>query len=180
MKMLPLKILTLLVLLLTAAGCGYHNPNMQFQENQGRVIKLHVPLWANPTNEIRLASDIQNALQDWLGQSKQFVLVNSSAEADYVLSGKINSVSYTGRSYDTKYQAQALIATLSTSYSVTDTSTGKVAWQSNFALSETYSLQSDAHKKQAVETLVDNLGEDIYIRLSGAISRYEKNKSKLD
>ena len=175
-----LKILSLLLLLLTAAGCGYHNPNMLPSEQQGRVLKLHVPLWPNPTNEIRLASDIHNALQDWLGQSKQFTLVNSAGEADYVLNGKINSVSYTGRAYDAKDQAQALIATLSVSYTVTDTSTGKTAWQSNFALTETYSLQTDAHKKQAVETLVDNLGEDIYIRLYSAISRYEKNKARVN
>jgi len=178
MKILSLKTLSLLLVLLIIAGCGYHNPNMLPPDKQGKVLKLHVPIWPNPTNEIRLASDIHNALQDWLGQSKQFTLVNSSGEADYVLNGKINAVSYTGRAYDAKDRAQALIATLSVSYTVTDTSNGKTAWQSNFALSESYSLQTDAHKKQAVETLVDNLGEEIYIRLYNAISRYEKNKGR--
>jgi len=178
MKIFSPKTLSLLLVLLIAAGCGYHNPNMLPPEQQGRVLKLHIPIWPNPTNEIRLASDIRNALQDWLGQSRQFILVDSSREADYVLDGKINSVSYTGRAYDANNKAQALIATLSVSYNVTETSTGKTAWQSNFALSESYSLQTDAHKKQAVETLVDNLGEDIYIRLYSAISRYEKNKGR--
>jgi len=174
MKTLPLKILSLLLLLLLAGGCGYHNPNLLPPDKQGRVIKLHIPIWPNQTNEIRLATDIHNALQDWLGQSKQFTLVNSSGEADYVLNGKINTVSYSGRAYDAKDRAQALIANLSVSYTVIDTSTGKTAWQANFALSESYSLHTDAHKKQAMKTLVDNLGEDIYIRLFNAISRYEK------
>jgi len=178
MKIFTLKHLGLLLILLITAGCGYHNPNMLPPEKQGRVLKLHVPIWPNPTNEIRLASDIHNALQDWLGQSKQFTLVNNAGEADYVLNGKINAVSYTGRAYDANDRAQALIATLSVSYTVTDSRTGKTAWQSTFALSETYSLQTDAHKKQAVDTLVDNLGEDIYIRLYSAISRYEKNISR--
>ncbi len=178
MKIFSPKNLSLLFVLLIAAGCGYHNPNLLPPEQQGRVFKLHVPIWPNPTNELRLASDIRNALQDWLGQSRQFTLVDSSKEADYVLDGKINSLSYTGRAYDANNKAQALIATLSVSYTVTETSTGKTAWQSNFALSESYSLQTDAHKKQAVETLVDNLGEDIYIRLYSAISRYEKNKGR--
>ncbi|MDG4476462.1 LptE family protein [Thiovibrio frasassiensis] len=179
MKMFSLKNLSLLLLLLIVAGCGYHNPNMLPPDKQGRIVKLYVPLWANPTNELRLASDIHNGLQDWLGQSKQFTLVNSSGEADYVLNGKINSVSYTGRAYDAKDRALALIATLSTGYTLTDTRTGKSAWQSGFALTETYSLQTDAHKKQALDTLVDKLAEDIYIRLYSAISRYEKNKARL-
>lgn len=169
-----LKTLCLLFLLLTISSCGYHNPNMLPPENQGRIIKLHIPIWPNPTNEIRLASDIRNAIQDWLGQNRQFALVNNSGEADYVVNGKINSVSYTGRAYDAKDRAQALIATLSAGYAVTDARTGKTAWQANFALSETYSLQTDAHKKQALDTLVDKLAEDIYIRLYSAISRYEK------
>ena len=178
MKHPTLKTLSLLLILLIAAGCGYHNPNMLPPEQQGKVIKLHVPLWPNPTNEIRLASDIHNALQDWLGQSKQFILVDSAGEADYVLNGKINSISYTGRSYDATDRALALIATLSVSYTVTDTHTGKTAWQSNFALTESYSLDTDAHKRQALETIIDNLGEQIYIRLYSAISRHEKNKAR--
>jgi hypothetical protein len=176
-----MKILTLSLffVLLIIVGCGYHNPNMLPPDQQGRVLKLHVPIWPNPTNEIRLASDIRNALQDWLGQSKQFTLVENSGEADYVLDGKIIAVSYTGRAYDAKDRAQALIATLSVSYTATDTHTGKTAWQSSFGLSESYSLQTDSHKKQALETLVDKLGEDIYIRLYSAISRYEKNKGRM-
>lgn len=179
MKKFPLKTLSLLLVVLIVSACGYHNPNMLPPEQQGRVLKLHIPIWPNPTNEIRLASDIRNALQDWLGQSKQFTLVNNSGEADYVLNGKINAVSYTGRAYDSKDRAQALIAALNVDYSVTDTRTGKPAWESKgFTLTETYSLQTDTHKKQALETIVDNLSEQIYIRLYSAISRYEKNKDR--
>ena len=180
MKKIPsLRTLSLLLLLLIVAGCGYHNPNMLPPEQQGKVIKLYIPIWPNPTNEIRLASDIHNALQDWLGQSKQFTLVNSAGEADYILNGQIGAVSYSGQSYTVSNQALALNATLSVNYTVTDTSTGKAAWQANgFTLTETYSLQSDANKKLALDTLVDNLAEQIYIRLYSAISRNEKNKSR--
>ena len=181
MKILALKTLSLLLLLLIAAGCGYHNPNMQPPEKQGRVLKIHVPLWPNPTNEIRLASDIHNALQDWLGQSKQFTLVNSVGEADYVVNGRINSMSYPGRSYNAQDRALALTATLNVDYTVTDTSTGKTAWEAKgVSLTETYSVQTDAHKRLALETLVDNLAEQIYIRLYSAISRYEKNNGRVN
>ena len=179
MKIPTLKTLSLLLVLLIVAGCGYHNPNMLPPEQQGRVLKLHVPIWPNPTNEIRLASDIRNALQDWLGQSKQFTLVNSAGEADYVLDGKINAVSYTGRAYDAKDRAQALIATLNIDYTITDTRTGKPAWEAKgFSLAESYSLQTDTQKKQALEILVDHLAEQIYLRFYSSISRHERNKAR--
>ncbi|MFH1021729.1 MAG: LPS assembly lipoprotein LptE, partial [Pseudomonadota bacterium] len=115
----------------------------------------------------------------FIGQSKQYILVNSSGEADYVLNGRINTMSYTGRAYDAKDRAQALIATLNVDYTATDTRTGKPAWETKgLALTETYSLQTDTHKKQARETLVNNLSEQIYIRLYSAISRHEKNKGR--
>jgi hypothetical protein len=179
MKMLRLIQLSLLLLLLMGAGCGYHNPNMPPPDKQGRVVKLHIPLWPNPTNEIRLASDIRNALQDWLGQGRQFTLVSSAGEADYVLNGKINSLSHPGRSYDATDRAVALTATLSVDYTLTDASIGKAVWETKgLTLTETYFLHTDAHKKQALETLVDNLAEQVYIRLYSAISRYEKTKNR--
>lgn len=179
MKIFTLRNLSLFLVLLSIAGCGYHNPNMLPSDQQGRVLKLHVPIWPNPTNEIRLASDIRNALQDWLGQSRQFTLVDNAGEADYVLNGRINAVSYTGRAYNTNNVAQALIAALNVDYTVTDPRTGKTAWEAKgFVLTETYSLQTDANKRQALETIVDNLAEQIYIRLYSAISRYEKGKGR--
>ena len=171
--------LSLLLLLLVAAGCGYHNPNLQPSERQGKVFRIHIPLWPNPTNEIRLASDIHNALQDWLGQSKQFIVVNSVGEADYVVNGRVISISFPGRSYSSLDRALALTATLNIDYTVTDTSTGKAVWEAKgVTFTETYSVQTDAHKRLALETLVDNLAEQIYIRLYSAISRYEKSNGR--
>ncbi|OGQ99152.1 MAG: hypothetical protein A2505_08900 [Deltaproteobacteria bacterium RIFOXYD12_FULL_55_16] len=173
--------LSLLLILLSATGCGYHNPNMLPPEKQGRIVKLHIPLWANPTNEIRLASDIRNALQDWLGQGKRFTVAPNAGEADYVVNGKIISVSYPGRAYTATNQVLALSATLTVDYTVTDTRTGKTAWEAKgFSLTETYSADSslsrtDTNKKQAMETLVDKLAEQIYLRLYSAISRHEKD-----
>jgi hypothetical protein len=167
---------------ITMAGCGYYNPNMLPTEEQGPSIKLYVPLWANPTNEIRLASDIHNTLQDWLLQSKRIQIVASPEAADYIMTGRIHSVRYPGRSYDEDDTAQGLKAILSVEYKVTDTQNSKIAWQaSNFSLEENYALgassaTTDTNKKRALKILVNNLGEHIYIRLTRAISRYQKSK----
>ncbi|MFH1021638.1 MAG: hypothetical protein V1782_13665, partial [Pseudomonadota bacterium] len=47
-----LKTLSLLLILLIFSGCGYHNPNMLPPYKQGKVLKLHIPIWPNPTNEL--------------------------------------------------------------------------------------------------------------------------------
>ena len=169
--------------LITLAGCGYYNPNMMPAETQGPIIKLYVPMWTNPTNETRLASDIHNTLQDWLLQSKRIEIVGAADTADYIMTGKINSIRYPGRSYDQDDTAQGLKAILSVQYKVTDSQNGKIAWQAqNFSLEENYALGSssattDTNKKKALEILVNNLGEHIYIRLPRAISRYQKSKN---
>ncbi len=175
-------ILPLMLVAISAAGCGYYNPNMMPAEQQGPPIKLHVPLWDNPTSEIRLATDIHNALQDWLIQSKRLQLTKSSVNSDYVLSGKVISVRYPGRSYTTTDQAQALKAILTVEYAVRDTSSNKVVWEAKrYSLEETYSLGSsssdtDNNKKKALELIIDDLGENIYIRLYRAISRHQRSK----
>jgi len=176
MRSVSRRIIPALFLILLLAGCGYQNPNLRAGQS-GTQVKVHVPLWANPTTEVRLATDLRNALMDWLGQGRQFVLVDNGAAADYILNGKINSISYSGRSYDARYKAQALGASLNVDYTVLDNKSGKAVWEvKGFTLSETYSLQSEAHKRQALATLLDNLAEQIYIRLQGTIARHERGR----
>jgi len=180
MKIRSLPIIILALLLLTISSCGYHNPNIMSAEEAGPPIKLHVPLWANPTSETRLATDINNALHDWLIQSKRLTLVNDAASADYVLKGSISSLRYPGRSYTRTDTVQALKAILTVQYSVIDPKTDKVIWEAkDYTLEETYTYagsasQTEANKKIALETLINDLSENIYVRITRAISRHQK------
>ncbi|MGV1099211.1 LPS assembly lipoprotein LptE [Thiovibrio sp. JS02] len=170
----------LLLVLFFLSGCGYHNPNILTDEEAGPPIKLYVPLWTNPTSETRLATDIHNALQDWLIQSKRLILVGNAASADYILKGRIVSVRYPGRSYNVKDTALALKAILTVEYSVRDVKTDKPVWEAKgYSLEETYTVgsstaQTDANKKTALELIVNDLAENIYIRIYRAISRHRK------
>ncbi|HIJ78719.1 MAG: LPS assembly lipoprotein LptE [Desulfobulbaceae bacterium] len=179
----PIFKLCLGLYFITMAACGYHNPNMRSAEEQGPAVTIYVPLWNNPTNETRLATDIHNTLQDWLLQSKRIKIAATADSADYIMTGKINSIRYPGRSYDQDDTAQGLKAILSVEYTVTDSKNGKIAWQAkNFALEENYALagssaETDTNKKKALEILVNNLGEHIYIKLARALSRYQKSQN---
>lgn len=181
-KIRPLTLLTsflLSVIFLFLAGCGYYNPNMLPDDEQGPTVKFYVPMWGNPTNELALESRIQNAIQDWLIQSKRIVLTNADTEHDYIMEGSITSVQYPGRSYDDKNTATALKAILSVSYSITEKKTGKKIWSESKSMEETYSLggstaATDANKKRALDTMVDELGEHIYIRTYKALSRHQR------
>lgn len=161
-------------------GCGYYNPNMLPDDEQGPTVKFYVPMWNNPTNELALESKVQNAIQDWLIQSKRIELTSAGTEHDYIMEGSITSVYYPGRSYDDKNTATALKAILSVSYSITEKKTGKKIWSESKSLEETYSLggstaATDANKKRALETMVNTLGEHIYIRTYKALSRHQRH-----
>lgn len=167
------------VLFLSPAGCGYYNPNMLPDDEQGPTVKFYVPMWNNPTNELALESRIQNAIQNWLIQSKRIILTNADTEHDYIMEGSITSVQYPGRSYDEKNTATALKAILSVTYSITEKKTGKKIWSESKSLEETYSLggstaATDANKKRALDLMVDDLGEHIYIRTYKALSRHQR------
>lgn len=174
------RLLPLLLLLLTVTGCGYYNPNMLPDEELGPQVKLYVPVWPNATNELNLESNIRNAISDWLMQAKRITLVGSQAEADYLLSGSVVSVSYPGLSYDVTDTAKTLKAVLTVSYTIKELATGRTIWQMNsYSLEETYNLggstaQTDSNKRQALQTLTDKLGEQIYIRLFRVLSKNQR------
>ena len=178
---LSLRLLPLLLLLLTMAGCGYYNPNMLPDEELGPQVRLYVPVWPNSTNELNLETNIRNAISDWLMQSKRITLVGSQAEADYVLNGTVTSVSYPGLSYDITDIAKSLKAVLTVNYTVKEVATNRILWQMNgYSLEETYNLggstaQTDVNKRQALQTLTDKLGEQIYIRLFRVFSKNRRH-----
>ena len=179
-KLVPSRLLPLLLLLLTLSGCGYYNPNMLPDEELGPQVNLYVPVWPNSTNELNLETNIRNAISDWLMQSKRITLVGSQAEADYILNGNVASVSYPGLSYDATDTAKTLKAVLTVNYTIKEVATGRTIWQMNgYSLEETYNLggstaQTDTNKRQALQTLTDKLGEQIYIRLFRVLSKNQR------
>jgi len=180
-RSLFLRILACMLLSLVMGGCGYYNPNM-LAANEGPPIRLYIPIWPNPTAEVGLETRIQNALSDYFIQQKRFILTRNKKDADYVLSGSINSVTFPGRSYTSTDQATALKALLNVSFKMENPENGLVILQqSGMVLQETYSIsesvtEDDENKDKALETMTGDLAEQVYIRTIIALRRYERYK----
>lgn len=178
MQILKLIIITAcLVLLLGLTACGYHNPNVMPEARDLPPARIYAPMWQNATSELALEVRAHNAMSDWLAQSGRIVLVADEEEADYVLKGRINSVRYPGFSYDTTSTARSLTAVMSAGATLTERASGRVVWQDpGLRLEETYNLsesisQTDASKRQALHRLVDNLAEQVYLRVLRNLTR---------
>ncbi|ADH85177.1 LPS assembly lipoprotein LptE [Desulfurivibrio alkaliphilus] len=175
-----LKISTLtacLALLLGLTACGYHNPNVLPEVRDLPPVPIYAPMWRNATSELALEVQAHNAINDWLAQSARIILVADEDAADYVLEGRINSVRYPGFSYDTTSAARSLTAIMDAGATLTERASGRIVWQNpSIKLEETYNLsdsisQNDANKRQALHNLVDNLAEQVYLRVLRSLTR---------
>ncbi len=177
-------VLTFIVVSLLTESCGYHNPNMAPLSEQGPPIHLYIPLWSNPTAEVGLESQIHNALSDWFIQYKRITLTNNKEDADYLLTGSVVSIRFPGRSHTATEEATALKAVLTVSFKMEDTKDGFIVLErKGMTLEETYSIGAgsagdDENKKTAIQTMTDNLAEQVYIRTLLSLRRYEKRKKE--
>lgn len=170
-----LVLLLLPVLLLSA--CGYYNPNVAPDIRELAPTRIYAPMWRNATSEMGLEARAYNAVSDWLAQSGRIILVAGEDEAEYVLSGRITSVRYPGFSYDSSSTVRSLTAVMTAAATLTERESGRIVWQNpGLRLEETYNLsesisQTDANKRQALHRLVDNLAEQVYLRVLRTLTR---------
>lgn len=175
---LPPLVLALYILLL--AACGYYNPNVLPDVRDLPPTKLYAPMWTNATSEFGLENRAYNSISDWLIQSGRVVLVASEAEADFILTGRIAAVSYPGFSYDAASAARSLKAVMTAALEIREKASGKVLWQtSSLRLEETYNLggsaaQTDRNKRETLDLLVEDLGEQVYLRLFRVLASHHR------
>ena len=171
------RLVLLLPIIFLLGACGYHNPNVAPEVRDLPPTRIYAPMWRNATSEMGLEVRAHNAASDWLSQSGRIILVADEEQADYVLSGRINSVRYPGFSYDPTSTARSLTAVMNAGATLTDRVTGRTVWQDpDLRLEETYNLsesisQTDANKHQALLQLVDNMAEQVYLRVLRSLSR---------
>lgn len=175
---LPPLILSLYVLLL--AACGYYNPNVLPDVRDLPPTRLYAPMWTNSTSEFGLENRAYNSISDWLIQSGRVILVPNEEQADFILSGRIASVSYPGFSYDAASAARSLKAVMTSALEIREKASGRVLWQTNsLRLEETYNLgsssaQTDRNKREVLNLLVEDLGEQVYLRLFRVLSSHHR------
>lgn len=175
MKVRQLSVLLLCLLLLSA--CGYHNPNVIPASRDLPPTRIHVPMWTNATSQMGLGVKAHNAVSNQLTQSDRVMLIADQAQAEYVLSGHINSLSFPGFAYDPTSTVRSLTAVMTVTVTISARASGRIIWQDmNLRLEQNYNLgatvsQSDANKRRALDQLVDNLAEQVYLRALRSLNR---------
>lgn len=168
---------------LTFAACGYHNPYTAVKKELDREVKINTLMWKNRSNELGLEARIHLAISDWLQESKHIVLASGNKDAEFTLSGEILQVNYPGNSFDTFDRATTLKAQVSVQYSFVNNKTGVTVWSESLTREGSYSVGSDAvrtqsNKQVALNTIADDLAEQIYMRVFYSLSREMKRADR--
>lgn len=164
------------LVLMLAAGCGYHSPYYLAESGAVQSKKIYIEAWHNQTNEAGLETAIQRSLNKWCQQSKIINVVWEKDRADLVLSGEIIAISLPGQSFNQFDRAREVNAALSVRYSLNDLQNQKlIIDEPGLTLEESYLIESESAKtrsnrKKALATINDKLAEKIYLRILTGLS----------
>lgn len=175
------KFLSLLIAAVLLASCGYYNPYTVSLKETGKV-SVYLPMWKNRTNELGLEATLHQALHDWFAESRYIHIAESAEEADYLLNGVILSIDVPGLSYGSFDQATELRAELKVQYSMNSGKNGTLIIPvREITKRESFATGADAphsrtNKEVALAKIVDQLGEEIYISATSALTRQRISK----
>ncbi len=161
-------------LFLLLQGCGYSNPYMINGSADGKEANkasLYVVMWENRTGELGYQAEIHKKLIYWLNKSPNWHIVYDREQADYILSGIIQSADFPGLSYDRFENVRGLRAEINFDYDVRAQKTDEIILQRHdLTKRKTFSVSGSAatterEKKAALNQIADDMADEIYTRL---------------
>ena len=169
----------LLALAAALGGCGYSFPQMQ---DDGKARVIYMADWENRTQRLSLDNRIYQNLARWFRKSATFRLTKNREGADYVLAGEILSIDLPSVSWANRARASELKLSLRARYVVKDVKSGNIVWEVG---SKTYTsdysadMELNAYSEtDALNEIVDDLAEDLYIGLLHRIRRQEQKAQR--
>ena len=167
--LIPLVTLTCLLL----ASCGYHNPYVY----SGPDRDLYITTWHNRTNELLLDAKIYQSLVRWYQKSGSISVTKKKEGAHLILAGEIISIDLPSLSYGFGNSATEVKILLTVRYILKDLTSGKVlmevgqeTWTEQYKVGASSSESSD-NEKEALEVIIDDLSEKIYIQTLDILSK---------
>ncbi|MCF8055120.1 MAG: hypothetical protein K9K37_00580 [Desulfocapsa sp.] len=168
-RLIPFIFLVCLIL----ASCGYHNPYVY----SGPDRDLYITTWHNRTNELLLDAKIYQSLVRWYQKSGSIKVTKEKEGAHLILAGEIISIDLPSLSYGVGDAATEVKILLTVRYILKDITSGKVlmevgqeTWTEPYKVGASSSQSSDNEKK-ALEVIVDDLSEKIYIKTLDLLSK---------
>lgn len=151
---------------LIVTSCGYRNPYVY----SGPDKNLYITSWPNRTNDLLLDAKIYQSLVSWFQKSGSIKVIKEKKGAQLILAGEIMSIDLPSLSYGSGNDATEVKVLLTVRYVLKDIENGKVlmevgqeTWTEEYKVGATSSESSD-NEKEALDIIVDDLSEKIYIK----------------
>jgi hypothetical protein len=162
-----------LLIALSLAACGYHNPTVY----TGPEKSIYVTHWKNRTNVLQLDSKIYQSLVRWFQKTSSIKVTKEKAGADLILAGEILAIQQPSLSYGAGNRATQVKVALTVRYILKDIKTDKVllevpseTWTEDSRTTLSSTANTDNETK-ALTNIIDDLSEKIYIKSVGKLSQ---------
>ena len=173
-KSLPLMLCALALLVL--GGCGYYFPSVY----DGPTRTIYMPEWKNRTSKLGIDINLYKSLSRWFQQSEAVLLTKDKDKADLILAGEIVSIDLPSVAWGGDTVTTDVKIKLGVRYILKDLHSGKVLWEvPNELWTEDYparTLSASAENK-ALETIIDDLSERIYLGTLDKLRKQNMSKS---
>ncbi len=173
---MKIKKLLISLFLLTGFGlvsCGYYNPYVY----SGPDRDIYLTHWHNRTNELLLDAKIYQSLTQWYQKSGSTSVTKQKEGANLILAGEIVAIDLPSLTYGTGNDATEVKVLLTVRYILKDLENDKVILEvSNEVWTEEYKIgtsssESADNEHDALEIIIDDLSEKIYIKTLSYLSK---------
>ncbi len=175
MKKLLTSLALCITLMLLTTSCGYRNPNIY----SGPAQNIYITNWKNRTNELQLNSELYRALRQWFQKSRSFSIVTSKEQGNLILAGEILSIDLPTLSYAAGTTTSEVDILLTVRYVLKDLENNEILFEvPSEVRTEEFSISSDSasssdNEEEALDTIMDDLAQDIYQKTIAQLSRRE-------
>ncbi len=164
------------LLLLVLGGCGYYFPSVY----DGPTRTIYMPEWKNRTSKLGIDIKLYKSLSRWFQQSEAVILTKNKDKADLILAGEIVSIDLPSVAWGGDTITTDVKIKLGVRYILKDLHTGKVLWEvPNEIWTEDYPARtlSSSAENNALETIIDDLSERIYLGTLDKLRKQNMSKS---
>jgi len=164
------------LILLVLGGCGYYFPSVY----DGPTRTIYMPAWKNRTSKLGIDINLYKSLSSWFQQSEAIILTKDKDKADLILAGEIVSIDLPSVAWGGDTVTTDVKIKLGVRYILKDLHTGKVLWEvPNELWTEDYPARtlSTSAENKALETIIDDLSERIYLGTLDKLRKQNMSKS---
>ena len=158
------RFLPLIILVITIAACGYHNPNVYFGPHK----TIYLTEWKNRTSELGLDSKIYRSLTRWFQKSGSISTKRKKEGADLILAGEIISIELPSLAYGANNITVEVKVRLRVRYILKEIATNKIlleisdeTWIENYLVTNSGATDKN-NENEALEIIIDDLSQKIY------------------